>query len=115
MTNADQRLGAWLESRLVSVESGFAHAIRAALPAGADNVPMTDGAETFSAAAAAGLRDLLLEGCEERASAAKLLVIDALATYACEALAYSTDDIARCAESMMREVASVLPDGDDAA
>jgi hypothetical protein len=115
VTDASHHLRDWLESRLTTVDPGFAQAIRAALPDGAGDVPMSEGAEMFSAAATASLRDLLLEGCDVRASATKLLVVDALATYACEAMAYAPDAVTTRAASMMRDIASVLPEDDDAA
>lgn len=110
MTTADERLGSWLDHRLASVDDDLAARIRKALPPNAIETPMSVGGEALADVAAASLRVLLASGCETRAAAPDLLVIDALVTYACEAIAQSDGDVAARADAVLHIVTAVLSD-----
>lgn len=105
----EESLGTWLDGRLVAVNDELATRIRSAVPAADLAASVMHGSEALGVAAATALRALLAGGCETRASALDLLVVDALVTYACE-VATEGDvevDVAARADFVLRQVASV--------
>lgn len=112
---AAESTGAWLDRRLNYVDRDLAGRIRAAVPEHVRGVSSTEGARALAIVASAALRDLISDGCETRASAPALLIIDALVTYACELAAEADADAAESASFMLREIASVMGDNNAAA
>lgn len=114
MTSATT-LGDWLDIELSSVEQGLAVRVRAALPPGWRDAPVSEAAALFTDAAVGELSLLLERGCETRWAAPSLLAADALATYACELLAVAGGDVGREAEKVFHAISAVLPQPDEAA
>lgn len=109
---AEESLGTWLEDRLVTVDEELATRIRSAVPAAALTAPVVHGSEALGVAAATALSALLAGGCETRASALDLLVVDALVTYACEVATEGEGpvDVAARTDFVLQQVASVSQD-----
>lgn len=105
-------LGSWLDARLCTVSEDLATRIRAVIPEQARSVRSSAGGDALAVAAATALRNLVINGCETRAAAPDLLVIDALVTYACEIAASNAADVEASADLVLREILRV-PSGRD--
>ncbi len=76
---------------------------------------MSAAPELLTECAAERLRTLLAQGCDTRAAAPALLAIDALVSYACQALAFAGGDISERAEAMALALSTTLAAPDAAA
>ncbi len=103
-------LGSWLDARLSTVDESLATRIRGAVPEQARSTASSAGGETLADAAAEALRNLLTSGCETRASAPDLLVVDALVTYACEVAAECGPDVGASADAVLRVITRISSD-----
>ena len=112
MTNTTELLGDWLDGEVAGVPQELAVRIRAALPAAWRTAPVSAGSGIFADAAADELRGLLTRGCETRWAAPGLLTVDALATYACELLAFSGADIGTGTIEILSVIARTLSQPD---
>jgi hypothetical protein len=109
MTNDAGSLGAWLDSALADAPGELAVRVRGALPETWRDARLSDASRLLTDAAVAELRSLLARGCETRHAAPGLLTVDALVTYACEALAESGGDIQAGTASMVDALCNTLP------
>ena len=107
-------LAEWLEGRTPKVPVALMERIREALGPALDHV--VGGASVHAHAALLDAARSLLSatpGCEspERRSALELLAADALVTYAFEIAAEAPEEIDALAESAMRELGALAPEG----
>jgi hypothetical protein len=107
-----RQLGEWLDGELAAAPNELAVRLRSMLPADWRTVPMESAPSVLADAAATELRRLLERGCDTRWAAPGLLAVDALVTFACEALALSGSDICAGAGDILKRVASTLPQSD---
>lgn len=112
---ATGQLGDWLDGELAAAPNELAVRLRSMLPENWRTVPMERAPTVLADAAAAELRGLLERGCDTRWAAPGLLAVDALVTFACEALALSGADISAGAADILQRVASTLPSSDSVA
>ncbi|HEY8312225.1 MAG TPA: hypothetical protein VIG47_16785 [Gemmatimonadaceae bacterium] len=106
---ANGSLGEWLDGELATAPNELAVRLRSMLPQDWRTVTMERAPSVLADAAATELRDLLQRGCDTRWAAPGLLAVDALVTFACEALAISGGDIGAGTADILERVTSTLP------
>lgn len=107
-------LGEWLDGRTPTAPVALAQRVRAVLGPALER-DLEGGFALSHAALLDGARSLLsaMPGCEApgRRAALDLLAADALVTYAFEIAAEAPEEIDSLAESAMRELGSLAPEG----
>jgi hypothetical protein len=109
VSDAAEKLGDWLERELAGAPQELAVRVRTSLPSAWRDATLLEAPMLLANAAAAELAGLLERGCETRRAAPALLTVDALVTYACQALALSGADIEGGTLAILECVAVTLP------
>lgn len=100
-------VGAWLDRQLDDVDARLVRLVMDAVPAELRARPVGDAPAELGRLAVERTRRMLACGCNDRAAAPDLLLVDALVTYACEASAELDGDGLQTIDDLLGAIASL--------